>query len=465
MSTNAPALRPETWPVWYDGKTVNEAIYCQEFLSKHKLIYAENAFFTVNGRLSDTATLKKVIYRDVAPYLVTNVSKKINNIIELLKITAHVANFRPQEDRIHMANGTLLLDGTFIESKDEVVRNRFPVSYNPQAKPPERWLKFLNELLEPEDILTLQEFMGYCLVPSTSGQKMMVIKGNGGEGKSQIGTVLARMFGSNAKDGSIGKVSENRFARADLEHILLMIDDDMRMEALKQTNYVKSIVTAQGKMDLERKGKQSYQGYLYARLLAFSNGDLQALYDRSDGFFRRQLILTTKEKAADRQDDPHIADKLCEEMEGIFLWAFEGLKRLIANNYRFTESKRAVENRNAVRQDANNLIAFMESTGYIRINPECGVTSEELYRIYTLWCRENGLTPLKQRTVSEYLVANQKKYQIEHTNNHLNAAGRRVWGFRGIEAVIHPQSELPNGFQQVWPKDNPFTENPAYSSN
>ena len=99
------------------------------------------------------------------------------------------------------------------------------------------------------------------------------------------------------KDGSIGKISENRFARADLEHILLCVDDDMRMEALRQTNYVKSIVTAQGKMDLERKGKQSYQGWMFARLLAFSNGDLQALYDRSDGFYRRQLVLTTKEKA------------------------------------------------------------------------------------------------------------------------------------------------------------------------
>ena len=87
----------------------------------------------------------------------------------------------------------------------------------------------------------------------------MVIKGNGGEGKSQIGAVLSTIFGTNMKDGSIGKISENRFARADLEHILLCVDDDMRMEALRQTNYVKSIVTAQGKMDLERKGKQSYQ--------------------------------------------------------------------------------------------------------------------------------------------------------------------------------------------------------------
>ena len=100
----------------------------------------------------------------------------------------------------------------------------------------------------------------------------------------------------------------------------------MRMEALRQTNYVKSIVTAQGKMDLERKGKQSYQGWMCARLLAFSNGDLQALFDRSDGFYRRQLVLTTKEKPVDRVDDPDLAEKMKVEIEGIFLWAFAGLR-------------------------------------------------------------------------------------------------------------------------------------------
>ena len=176
------------------------------------------------------------------------------------------------------------------------MRSRLPVGYNPDAPAPVIWLNFLDGLLYAEDIPTLQEFIGYCLIPSNKGQRMMVIKGNGGEGKSQIGAVLSTIFGTNMKDGSIGKISENRFARADLEHILLCVDDDMRMEALRQTNYVKSIVTAQGKMDLERKGKQSYQGWMFARLLAFSNGDLQALYDRSDGFYRRQLVLTTKEK-------------------------------------------------------------------------------------------------------------------------------------------------------------------------
>ena len=59
-----------------------------------------------------------------------------------------------------------------------------------------------------------QEFVGYLLLPTNKAQRMMIIKGNGGEGKSQIGTVLKKLFGINAKDGSIGKISENQFARA-----------------------------------------------------------------------------------------------------------------------------------------------------------------------------------------------------------------------------------------------------------
>ena len=53
-----------------------------------------------------------------------------------------------------------------------------------------------------------------------------------------------------------------------------------------------------------------------ARLLAFSNGDLQALFDRSDGFYRRQLVLTTKKKPVDRADDPDLAEKMKAEDPG-----------------------------------------------------------------------------------------------------------------------------------------------------
>ena len=305
------------------------------------------------------------------------------------------------------------------------------MAYNPDAPTPTRWLAFLEGLLYPEDIPTLQEYIGYCLIPSNKGQRMMVIKGNGGEGKSQIGAVLSTLFGSNMKDGSIGKISENRFARADLEHILLCVDDDMRMETLRQTNYVKSIVTAQGKMDLEHKGKQSYQGWMCARLLAFSNGDLQALFDRSDGFYRRQLVLTTKEKPASRVDDPDLAEKMKAEIEGIFLWAFAGLQRLVANNFKFTESQRTRENREAVKRDNNNVFDFLESEGYIRLKADATISSKELYEVYQIFCAENGLTALKPRSFSDAVIASQGKYNLEYCNNVTNAAGRRVRDFSG----------------------------------
>ena len=357
----------------------------------------------------------------------------------MLKLEAQAEDLLPEPDRVHLSNGTLLLDGTFLSGKPEIVRNRLPVAYNPEAPSPRRWLSFLSDLLYPEDIPTLQEFIGYCLIPSNAGQRMLILKGSGGEGKSQIGAMLGSLFGSNMKDGSIGKISEKRFARADMEHTLLMVDDDMRMEALQQTNYVKSIVTAKGKMDLERKGKQSYQGWMYARLLAFSNGDLQSLYDRSNGFYRRQLILTTKEKPADRVDDPDIAEKMKLEIEGIFLWAFEGLQRLAANNFRFTESLRTLNNREYVKRDANNAIDFMESTDYIRLKADMSVTSKELYAIYEIWCDENGLTPIRQRSFSDFLMRNLKTCNLEHTNTVTNATGRRVWGYLGIEPLINPR--------------------------
>ena len=426
------------FPAWFDGKDVNEAAFCREFLSKNKLIYADNAFFTPDGRLTDPLLLKEKIYAELECCAAKNIPRTISNIVEIMKLAAHAESFPPKPDEIHVQNGTLRIDGSFLAGRPEIVRSRFPVAYNPQAEKPVVWLRFLSDLLYPEDIPTFQEYIGYCLVPSTKGQRMMILKGEGGEGKSQIGPVLARLFGCNMKDGSIAKISDNRFARADLEHIHLLVDDDMKMEALKQTNYVKSIVTAQGKMDLERKSVQSYQGWMYARLLAFSNGDLQSLYDRSNGFYRRQLILTTKEKPVNRVDDPDIAEKMKREVEGVFLWAFEGLQRLAANSFRFTESPRTLNNREYIKRDANNAIDFMESSGYIRLKADMSVTSKELYAIYEIWCDENGLTPIRQRSFSDFLMRNLKTYNLEHTNTVTNATGRRVWGYLGIEPLISP---------------------------
>ena len=36
------------FPAWFDGKDVNEAAFCREFLSKNKLIYADKTLLLIN---------------------------------------------------------------------------------------------------------------------------------------------------------------------------------------------------------------------------------------------------------------------------------------------------------------------------------------------------------------------------------------------------------------------------------
>ena len=290
--------------------------------------------------------------------------------------------------------------------------NRLPVTYDPDAPKPVRWLQFVNELLYEDDVPALQEYLGYCLLPVTKAQKMLLMVGKGGEGKSRVGLIFREIFGDSMNTGSLQKVETNRFARADLEYKLVLVDDDMRMEALPSTNNIKSIVTLEDRMDIERKGSQSVQGTLYVRFACFGNGSLQALYDKSDGFYRRQLLLTTRDKADGREDDPFLIDKMKQEKEGIFLWGLEGLHRLMANRFRFTISERAAANLEEAREKGNNILVFLKSEGYFAITPGARCRSKDFYNVYERWCQDNLEKPLAAKTFLHYLKEHQQALGI-----------------------------------------------------
>lgn len=420
-------------PDWFDGKVIDEVAYCFSFLSRHPMKCIRDRLFTMDGLIEDEGKIQQLVLEDVMDCLTVGVSKKAKTLFELVRMAAHSSPMPIETDRIHVANGTYYLNGTFKTDKT-YCNNRMKVAYNPNAPQPERWLRFLSDLLVPEDIPTLQEYLGYCLIPSTKGQKMLMIIGKGGEGKSRIGLVMRGILGDSMNTTSIQKIENNRFSRADLESKLLMVDDDIDMSALPKTNYIKSIVTAECKMDLERKGVQSYQSQLYARFLCFGNGALTALHDQSDGFFRRQIVLTTKDRPADRTDDPFLVEKMMGEIEGIFLWCLEGLHRLLANNYQFTISGQARENVETVKWSSNNVIEFLQSEGYIRFKADAEASSKALYEAYKLWCEDNVRKPMSANRLSSELAQNEALYNVEATNN-IHVAGKRVRGFVGIEVL------------------------------
>ena len=423
----------QAWPDWYDGRHINEVLFCQQFLDKHPMKCVRGRLFTVDGLIEDEGQIGNLILEEISGVLTANLSKTVANLLASIKLQAYSPPLPIETDRIHVANGTYFMDGSFSTDRS-YCNNRLTVTYNPDAPTPKKWLQFLSELLQPEDIPTLQEFLGYCLLPTTKGQKMLMLIGKGGEGKSRIGLVMRSLLGDSMNTTSIQKVESNRFSRADLENKLLMVDDDMDMSALPKTNYIKSIVTSECKMDMERKGVQSYQSQLYVRFLCFGNGALTALHDKSDGFFRRQIVLTTKDRPAGRADDPFLVDKLLWEKEGIFLWCLEGLHRLIGNNYQFSISGKARENMETVKRSSNNVIEFLQSEGYIRFRADSEASSKAIYEAYTRWCDDNAQKPMSANRVSSELAQNERLYNVEATNN-VHVGGKRVRGFVGIEVV------------------------------
>ena len=378
-------------PVWIDEKgKIIEPEYCRDFLSRHPMRCINDRFYTVEGPLPDESKLKRTIYEEISPWLHAKVAQTVEQIIKALKLAAYTDPLPLQCDRIHVANGTCFLDGTFTEEK-EYCNNRLSVSYRADAPAPEHWLRFLSELLEPEDIPALQEYLGYCLIPSTKGQKMLMLIGKGGEGKSRIGVVMNAIFGLNMNTTSIQKVETNRFARADLEGKLLMVDDDLDMNALTKTNYVKSIVTAELRMDLERK-----------------------------------------------KEHPFLAEKLIAEKEGIFLWMLEGLRRLIANRYHFTISQRAKDNISSAVRDANNILDFLDSEGYVAFKADYEASTKNLYAAYKRWCEDNAENPLSQKSFANQLSQNAERYHLEPVNNLHIGGGKRCRGYMGIYVLLSP---------------------------
>ena len=46
-------MTPQAWPDWYDGRHINEVLFCQQFLDKHPMKCVRGRLFTVDGLIED----------------------------------------------------------------------------------------------------------------------------------------------------------------------------------------------------------------------------------------------------------------------------------------------------------------------------------------------------------------------------------------------------------------------------
>ena len=196
--------------------------------------------------------------------------------------------------------------------------------------------------------------------------------------------------------------------------------------------------------------------------MAFGNQMVDTLYDHSNGVYRRRLILTTKPRPADRVDNPNLADEIiANELPGVFLWMYEGLRRLIANNYRFTISDKAKQTAEEVLRDTFSPAAFFEDRTAVRLGDQSKqITSKALYEAYCAWCEDNAMQTVKQQTFLTYarqLAKNKspqsrpkvaRNGQFSVVKRIPDENGNDARGFRGIEVTRFKRYTGPLPFNE-----------------
>ena len=72
---------PQTWPDWYDGKHINEVLFCQQFLEKHPMKCVRGRLFTVDGLIEDEGQIGNLILEEISGVLTSGLSKGVSRLL------------------------------------------------------------------------------------------------------------------------------------------------------------------------------------------------------------------------------------------------------------------------------------------------------------------------------------------------------------------------------------------------
>lgn len=296
---------------------------------------------------------------------------------------------------INVKNGLYDLNSNSLKPHSEKYLSNIQlnVGYTQDAKCP-RFIEFLESVLDKDLIPIIQEMVGYLLIPITQAQKAFVFVGPPRTGKSTLLWVIENLLLGEANVSNIPwQELGDRFKTAELIGKLANIFSDLPSKAIEDAGVFK-VLTGEDYLMGEKKNKNPFKFKPFARLV-FSCNEIPRNYsDKSMAFYRRLIIIPFTKQIKEADIDPNLKGKLEEEAEGILVWALEGLKRLIENNFRFSENEITEKAKAQYRYENNNVLSFVDEYCYIDEKAVC--SSKEIYNKYKEYCIEYGSKPLSQ---------------------------------------------------------------------
>lgn len=270
--------------------------------------------------------------------------------------------------------------------------DRIPVVYDPSAYCADLD-KMLNRVFcgDREVINLFEEMLGATLLKHNRYQKAFLFYGSGSNGKSTILDLVKTFLGQrNYSALALEKVTD-RFNTAELENKLANIGDDVDNVTLKDTGTLKKLFSGNAIM-VERKGERPYMIEPYATHI-YSANSIPRSFDKSEGFYRRWLLIPFKAKfTVDDEDyDPMIEDKITEPTALSYLLniGIRGAQRLIHRG-RFTEPRCVIEALESYKADNSTVLSWIDdkeyNEDYFLSNPR-----DVLYSEFVDWCKVSGI--------------------------------------------------------------------------
>lgn len=244
--------------------------------------------------------------------------------------------------------------------------------------------KFLRYAIPADDDREmLLEYAGLCCTIDTRQQKMLIMCGDGGTGKSTVINLIQDLVGKrNRSNVPMSKLTE-KFTVVFMMGKLLNACADLEIDALDDVSTIKQLI-GEDDIKAEHKGKEVFSFANFAKML-FSTNELPLVRnEKTDGFYRRLLVLTMNEKPAKR--DPDLRDRLKKELPYFLHICMQALKRMYDRGY-ILISDNSVKATQQLRNDSDTIEAFLSECCAVGENSD-RLERKDLYEKYVEYCKE-----------------------------------------------------------------------------
>lgn len=278
-----------------------------------------------------------------------------------------------------------------------------PYGYDAKAKC-DQFKEFLGQILNADPTKlspktpgdsrarVVQELLGYSLLQDNRFQKFAIFTGPGRNGKGTLFDIWTRMLGPENVANVPLDVMGTRFGTEALVGRLVNLAGDMNQVDSVMEGTLKGW-TGQDRMTVPRKYRSDIEVEATLKFVYACNV-LPWFKDKSDGIWRRMIVVPFNFTPPPDQVDSDLRAKLAAEMPGILSFALRGLARLLKQD-RFTDcsvcAAAATQHREAcspVREFVGDNFTFRSGYGGATEGKMWVTTSTEVARVV----KENGET-------------------------------------------------------------------------